>query len=102
MRRTRYFLFSRLNPSQRDYELLKEVCNGIDAYLGYQTSFLGCQRLEGFIVLRGPRTRASNLSGFFPNFYIWAAPHGFLFEDLNHDVVFKEHPYKCIRKDLFG
>jgi hypothetical protein len=66
---TRYFSFTRVSPNDGDLEMLVDVCFRIKAYLCYKFNKLD-GRLEGFIVLHGPRAYVADLCRLFPNFLL--------------------------------
>jgi len=100
---TRYFIFSRVNPSERDYRHLCTECKRINAYFGYRTMRDGDRiRLIGFIVLRGHRTVASDLVRGFPNFSLTGSHYDENFNKDVYDVVVGEHPFGALKVDLFG
>lgn len=117
--RTRYFVFSRVNPRYDDYELLVETCDRIDACLGYKTVRDGWKvRLIGFLILRGPSTIEDDLGRLFPNFLLtplghefhgacdWLASQrmddGHWFIDAEPQFNNKEHPFEMLRVRLFN
>ena len=83
LRRTRYFVFTRINPSIAEYSHLVKVCEDINASLGYKTVQDGEKlRLVGFLVLRGPSTVSGAIGRLLPNFIV--SPLHFLFNDGFH------------------
>ena len=115
---TRYFVFSRVNPVSQDYELLRGVCERINASLGYKTVRDGVRiRLVGFISLRGPPTIADDIGRLLPNFLVtklgckhvdgfhWmaevASDDGSLLVDGVVTHHYKEHPFKTVKTRLF-
>ena len=99
---TRYFSFTRVNPSKSDCVLLSKTCVDINAYLCYRINKID-GRLEGFIVLNGPRTYVGNICRLFPNF---------LFTHLQPDAYMKltegdgftvegSHPFQSVSRRLF-
>lgn len=103
-RRTRYYEFSRVNPSESDFELLIGTCRRIDAYMGY-TIFTegGRLRLHGFVVLPH-RDEVFNISRLFPNFmfkYIrcFMAKEEELRADSNA-IFLNRHPFLTLRRKL--
>lgn len=104
---TRYFLFWRINPTNKDYSILAESCETINAFYGFKTSWENSRRvLKGFIVLKGPSTCESGrtLHRYFPNFLIRCvkADFHFNFEDSPPDVeMVGLHPFDDLRKELF-
>lgn len=106
---TRYFIFSIIEPTSNDYRLLIETCQIIDACYGYRTDCGRSEKiLKGFIILRGARTHIGCLSKAFveiPGFSLMEVQREFDldFDEIPRDVVFKGgHPYKDLRRDLFG
>lgn len=70
---TRYFVFTRVDPRDLDYERLRGVCEMIDAHLAYKTVRDASRiRLIGCLVLRGPRTVADDIGCLLPNFLVTA------------------------------
>lgn len=98
---TRYFVFTRIRPTRKDYNLLRKLSTVIDAFIGYSTEFGRVPRLVGFFILRGPKTRVSIIHRFFPNFLVSQAPDEFDF-DLVCDILLNEHPYIELKRNLFG
>jgi len=77
-KRTRYFVFTRVNPSSSDYDRLLGECQRIDASLGYKTIRDGWKvRLVGFIVLCGRTTIPDDIGRLFPNFNVTSLGPGF-------------------------
>ena len=116
-KRTRYFIFSRVNPLSRDYATLIQECERIDALLVYKTVRVrGIPKLIGFFVLRGPVTVVDDIARCFPNFLInrldtryddgfeWLAEQqgydGRLFNDARVHRNRKEHPFIETKKRL--
>lgn len=95
---TRYFNFTRTNPKPHDYELLKGVCKNINAacFMDTIVDSGGVTRLQGYMVLWGPRTHKEDLARIFPNFLITPMEQGeFVRLPPGH------HPFDCIKKKLF-
>lgn len=70
---TRYFVFTRVNPRESDYDLLRGTCERIDATLAYKTVRDASKvRLMGFLILRGPRTFSDDIGRLLPNFLVTA------------------------------
>lgn len=102
---TRYFTFTRTNPSKDDIKLLMDRCFEFDAALAFQTKRLSRNKVKlwGFFVLRGNRAFVSQLCRSFPNFLLspmelsdctYLDAGGFIYA--NGDL-----PYDDIRKQLF-
>lgn len=106
-RRTRYFVFSKVNPTDKDFRLLINNCSAIKAhYYGYLTHYDGTSKrktlLEGFFVLSKNPTYPTFLYSWFPNFLIRQMPACMMLEDINPSVVVVgSHPYISCRNDLF-
>jgi hypothetical protein len=101
---TRYFSFSRVNPSDRDYGVLFETCTDIDAYLVYRTKHVnGVDRLDGYMVLNGPRAYARDICRLFPNFMVThLKPDVYsMFMDGGEVNVRGQCPFESIRRKLF-
>ena len=106
-KRTRYFLFHRVNPKPEDYTMLVEVSETINAFITYVTE---CQKnrriLKGFIILRGQTTcvTGQTLHLYFPNFMLQSVSKHFHFnfEDIPQTAVsIGDHPYQDLKKTLF-
>lgn len=104
----RYFIFTRVNPKEIDYDRLDLVAGRINAFIGYRTlTATGSdsrKMMKGFVVLKGERTTVKKIIRFFPNFLLTAIPSTFEmdFSDLPGDTVFLgHHPLDCIRRRLF-
>lgn len=111
-RRSRYFLFSRVNPSDKDFKLLSDSCDAIKAeYYGYFVEREGRgilkkrkTTLKGFFVLSHATTFATRLEGWFPNFLVYSMPESMVsdFDRLPSDLtVSGSHPYKGLKANLF-
>ena len=117
-RRTRYFIFSRVNPRHDDYEHLVDTCEKIEACLAYKTVRDGWRVvLTGFFILRGPSTIQDDIRRLFPNFLLtnlslqyqesleWlvgAKLEGLpFFQDGEIFSNGKEHPFQSVKKNLF-
>lgn len=101
---TRYFLFSRVNPSASDYDLLLKVAKDCDVNIGYKTVVDGRKRrLSGYFILRGPRTYTWDVCRLLPNFQVvrMLSSIAFDFDFVKYDVVVNNHPYQSLRKQLF-
>lgn len=106
---TRYYSFTRINPTPKDYILLATVCRNIDAYWGYRVFRDGLRvRLSGFLVLRGPRTFVDDIERLFPNFLFINMIGSF---EYNFDCVNQhnnkiigpgDHPFDGIKVNLFA
>lgn len=99
---TRYFSFTRISPNDGDLEMLVDVCFRIKAYLCYKFNKLD-GRLEGFMVLHGPRAYVDDLCRLFPNFLLQPLkPDVYIRLVEGHDfTVVGEHPFDEVRKVLF-
>jgi len=101
--RSRYFLFSKTNPSTTDYEHLVRECGRIDAAFAFRTtSSSGAKRLVGFIILRGHRTVEDDLGRCFPNFLLTQSPYNDDFDTANMDVIAGSHPFNVLKRKLFS
>lgn len=103
---TRYFLFTKLKPKVKDYILLKEECERIDANVIFKTdtSDGDCKVLKGLIILCGNPTYGGLLCNNFPNFLLWTLPVDFEldFWNLPPDVIkIGRHPFESIKRRLF-
>ena len=107
IRKTRYFVFFRINPKQKDYGTIKDAAEKIDAQIIHRTVSCGKRIvLKGLLILRGKTTceTACALHVHFPNFLVVKAPKSLQlnFEGLHEDTEFEgEHPFQHIRKNLF-
>ena len=107
--KTRYFLFWRVKPKPRDYQVLYDACKQINAFFAYKTHNDGTRPvLKGYIILHKNTTCATGrtLHRYFPNFLLTCVPSKFHFnfEDLNKEegvIVVGTHPFDDIRKELF-
>jgi len=72
MPRTRYFVFYRVDPCERDFNALRKLPDLLDAFVGYTVEEAVHVRLSGFIMLRGKRRTSSQLCHFLPNFLVRA------------------------------
>ena len=104
---TRYFLFWRVNPNQKDYQTLTMAVAKINCFIVYRLVRDG-QRvvLKGFIILGGMQTHSSatRLHYHFPNFMLYRMGRKFVVEmkDIPDDaVLLGKHPYGTLKKQLF-
>ena len=71
MRLTRYFTFTRTNPTTNDYDMMLETSDRINASIGFKTIRDGWKvRLVGYIILRGPLAYEEDIARCFPNFLV--------------------------------
>lgn len=107
-RKTRYFLFSRVGPTDKDYFKLKKSCKEINAYCCYRLFYKGNKKyLKGVLVLRGHPTASdgSTLVTFFPNFLFHQLESDFELDFCsmpNGTVCIGNHPLDDVKKNLFG
>lgn len=106
MNLTRYFLFTKLRPTDLDYNHVKDEAERINAHVIYITddSDETCKVLKGIIVLGGQPTTYGCLHKNFPNFTITTIPTEFEldFWNLPDNVVkISAHPFDDIKKNLF-
>ena len=118
-KRTRYFVFTRVNPRDHDYDLLIDMCQKHDFMLAYKTVRDGWKiRLHGMLVMRGPPTVADDIMNLLPNFMVtplseeftdgidWVCSiqsgEGHFFID--GEILFngKEHPFVDVKRSLFS
>ena len=117
MAKTRYLVFTRVNPTSGDYVKLLDVADKIDACLKYKTVMDGAKyRLVGFLVLRGRPTYAADIGRLLPNFnvtflscrfddgYDWIGQvrlDGGVFVDGPVFQNYKDHPFVGLKRALF-
>lgn len=116
--RTRYFLFTKVNPQFHDEMVLKDTCQQINAFVGYTIIDREMLRkrsddsqpskrkkvdvLCGFLVLRGPITDVGSLAVWFPNFILSPAPASFNMACIPGSFSFYgKHPFKDVKRNLF-
>lgn len=99
---TRYFLFSRVNPKDDDYDLLIERCIRLGIYAGFRTiSPQGVERLVGFLIFKDGRVLPSALVREFPNFLVIPmGSHGWPDESKGF-TYFGGHPFDDLKHLLF-
>lgn len=110
-RPSRYYTFTRINPSGRDIKLLVKNCKAIKAdFYGYvvhrviDSSNKRKTILEGFFVLSKSPTFSCFLEAWFPNFLIRQMPKDMSIEldELPSTLtIVGHHPYLSCRSDLF-
>jgi hypothetical protein len=68
---TRYFMFSRVNPRDDDYDLLLAECGRLNVYVGFRTVIsFGVTRLVGFLMFTEGRVSHDVLARALPNFLV--------------------------------
>ena len=104
--RTRYFIFTKVNPTGDDIATLVRGCESIKAeFYGYHVHGNKERKiLKGFLVLSQDTTLASRLYAWFPNFLVSSMPTemGAEFDNMPEGVIVTgNHPYSDCRKNLF-
>lgn len=112
-KRSRYFVFTRVNPRASDYDLLVMTSEAINASLVYKTfRTLTTVRLVGFLILRGPTTVSQDIGRLLPNFLVtWLGEQfddGYHWLNAHHPTIDGEihfnqrgHPFGDLKKKLF-
>lgn len=101
-RYTRYFYFTKNKPCQKDYDLIINKADELNAFLSYKTNSEN-NKLEGYFILRGPRAYTDQVCGYFPNFLFTHLTNKH-YDQLNNDKEFTrvgDLPFKDITNKLF-
>lgn len=111
--RSRYYVFTRINPTKKDYDRLINVCRKHDIHLVYQTNKINDKKyaLIGFLILRLGQSTALRMHPLLPNFFLGVLPAHF---DTGYDWINefpgipsgpyfhdqKGHPFHVLKKNL--
>lgn len=102
---TRYFIFTKINPTDDDFNRLYAAANEVDAFLGYSYNRIGKSNkhsLVGFLILRKSPTNAGRLISHLPNFILKPAKSkDFAKCCKGYIVLHGNHPLNDIKKLLF-
>jgi hypothetical protein len=106
---TRYFVFTRVNPTDNDVEVLSKGCASVKAdFYGYTIRNVNAGTktiMKGFLVLSRDSTFENRLAPWFPNFLLTAMPASMdaNFDDLPPEIIVHgKHPYHECKRNLFG
>jgi hypothetical protein len=111
-KRTKHFVFTRTNPSTKDYNHLIATCQRFNMNLTFKTVLIKKgARLVGFIMLRHGLSTQQRMAHFFKNFLITRIPKkfedGFQWMDSITGICdgpvfydYKGHPYDFVIKQL--
>jgi hypothetical protein len=106
--RTRYFLFTKVNPSDKDVDVLLKGCEKVNAtFIGYHVIQLKTKSLlKGFFVLNETTCHTCHIEQFFPNFLLQTMPVVMEIDFKRTEMplslkLLGSHPYKAIKKNLF-
>lgn len=109
--RSRYFAFTRIRPSKKDYERLITNSGRIEAFMSYRTiyavptSSTKKRRKEpvivGYFILGRNQGSAGSLAHWFPNFLIHAVKKNDDIEGFKPDFVLGTHPLRELKRELF-
>lgn len=113
-KRTKYFVFTRTEPSTSDYLFLISVCeeNSIQLMFKTVTTSKGLSRIVGSMVCLGSVTQPS-VAALFGNFLVSCLPREFENGEEWMDGVacvssgpvfdnFKGHPYVSVKRNIFS
>ena len=114
----RCFVFTRTNPYTSDYEHLETMAANINAALAFKTiRLLNKTKLLGFITLRGPRAKPSEIMYHFPKNFLVNRLHPIFYDGydwlesttndcksvhIDGTLFFngKDHPFKSVKRLL--